>query len=95
MNLVQMRHPGSLKAYVREFNTQMNGTTKMDEFAKKCIVLGGVSKGVVNTLFKFPKFIEVVAGIIKIAKSIEVDDPEKKLGGASPQMAQGKEVPRK
>ena len=26
MNLVQMRHTGSLKAYVRDFNAQMNAT---------------------------------------------------------------------
>ena len=32
MNLVQMRHAGSLKAYVIKFNNKMNGTTKIDEF---------------------------------------------------------------
>jgi hypothetical protein len=42
----------------------------------------GVQKRVVNTKFKFPKFIEVVAGIIKIAMSIKADDPNKKFGSA-------------
>ena len=32
-------------------------------------------------MFKFPIFIEVVARIINIAKSIKVDDPKKKFGG--------------
>ena len=44
MNLVLMRHPGPLKAYVRYSNTQMKDTPKMNEFCKKCIILGGVSK---------------------------------------------------
>ena len=44
MNLVQMRHPGLLKAYVHYSNAQMKDTPKMDEFCKKCIILGGVSK---------------------------------------------------
>ena len=35
-----------------------------------------------NTMFKFPKFIEVLVGIINIAKDIEVDDHERKSGGA-------------
>jgi hypothetical protein len=52
MNLVQMRHTGSLKAYVRDFNAQMNATPKMDEFAKRCIFLGGLQKWVVDVLFK-------------------------------------------
>jgi hypothetical protein len=44
----------------------MNATPKMDEFAKKCIFLGGLQKWVVDALFKFPKLPEDVAGIIKI-----------------------------
>ena len=44
MNLVQMRHTKSLKAYVHDFNAQMNATPKMYEFAKKCIFLGGLQK---------------------------------------------------
>ena len=55
MNLVQMRHPGPLKAYVRNLNTQMNGTTKMDKFAKKYIVLDGVSKVGGGCLVQVPK----------------------------------------
>ena len=47
----------------------------------------GFENLVENTMFKFPKFIEVMAGIIKIAKSIEVDDPEKKFGDALQQWA--------
>jgi hypothetical protein len=66
MNLVQMRHKGSRKAYVRNFNAQMNATPKMDKFAKKCIFLGGLQKWVVDALFKFPKLLEDVAGIIKM-----------------------------
>ena len=85
MNLVQMRHAGSLKAYVRDFNAQMNATPKMDEFAKKCIFLGGLQKWVVNALFKFPSLPEDVAGIIKIAERIEADGPERKTSGPSQQ----------
>ena len=44
MNLVLMRHPGPLKAYVRYSNAQMKDTPKTDELSKKCIVLGGVLK---------------------------------------------------
>ena len=35
-----------------------------------------------------------MAGIIKIAESIEVDDPEMKLGGASQKLVGGEYVPR-
>ena len=34
MNLVQMRHMGSLKAYVLDLNTPMNATPKMDNFVR-------------------------------------------------------------
>ena len=85
MNLVQMRHTRSLKAYVHDFNAQMNATPKMDEFAKKCIFLGGLQKWVVDALFKFPKLPEDVAGIIKIAERIEADGPERKSSGPSQQ----------
>ena len=44
MNLVQMRHMGSLKAYVLNLNAPMNATPKMDKFAKKCIFLGEIAK---------------------------------------------------
>ena len=84
-NLVQMRHTGSLKAYVRDFNTQMNATPKMDEFAKKCIFLSGLQKWVVDALFKFPKLSKDVVGIIKIAKRIEADGLERKSSGPSQQ----------
>ena len=40
MNLVQVKHPGSFKAYVCDFNARMKVTLTMDEFAKKCIFLG-------------------------------------------------------
>lgn len=43
----------------------------------------GLQKWVVDVLFKSPKFLEDVAGIIEIAESIETDDTERKLGGAS------------
>ena len=38
----------------------------------------GFQKWVVNIMFKFPNFIEVVAEIIKIARSIADDPPQKK-----------------
>jgi hypothetical protein len=85
LNFVQMRHTGSLKAYVRDFNAQMNATPKMDEFAKRCIFLGGLQKWVVDVLFKFPKFPEVVAGIIKIAERIEADGPKRKSSSPAQQ----------
>ena len=44
MKLVEMRHPGFLKVYVRYSNAQMKDTPKMDELSKKCIVLGGILK---------------------------------------------------
>ncbi|MGH3053573.1 MAG: hypothetical protein ACRDL7_01175, partial [Gaiellaceae bacterium] len=68
MNLVQMRHTGSLKAYVRDFNAQMNATSKMDEFSKRCIFLGGLQKWVIDALFKFPKLPEDVASLIKVVE---------------------------
>ena len=97
MNLVQMRHTGSLKAYWRGFNARINVTPKMDEFAKKCIFLGGLQKWVVDALFKFPKLLEDVAGIIKIVERIETNGPERKSSGPSQQSgfskngSQGKE----
>jgi hypothetical protein len=97
MNLVQMRHTGFLKAYVHDFNAQMNATPKMDEFAKRCIFLGGLKKWVVDALFKFPKLPEDMAWIIKIAERIEADGPERKSSGPAQQssssrnMSQGKE----
>ena len=92
-----MRHTGSFKAYVCDFNAHMNATPKMDEFAKKCIFLGGLQKWVVDALFKFPKVPKNAAGIIKIAEKIEADDPERKSSGPSQQSglkknrSQGKE----
>ena len=85
MNLVQMRYTGSLEAYVCNFNAQMNATSKMDEFAKKHIFLGGLQKWVVDALLKFSKLPEDVARIIKIAERIEVDGPERKSSGPSQQ----------
>ena len=84
MNLVQMRHTGSLKAYLCNFNAQINATPKMDKFAKKCIFLGGLQKWV-DALFKFSKLPEDVAGIIKIAKRIKADGHERKSSGPSQQ----------
>ena len=57
----------------------------MDEFAKKCIFLGGLQKWVVDALFKFPKLPEDVAGIIKIAERIEANGLERKSSGPSQQ----------
>ena len=92
INLVQMRHIGSLKAYVRDFNAQMNATPKMDEFAKKCIFLGDLQKWVVDTLFKFPKLPEDVAEIIKIAERIEADALEKKSSGPAQQSSSSRNM---
>ena len=80
MNLVQIRKTRSFMAYVCGFNAQMNATSKMDEFVKKCIFLGGLQKWMVDALFKFLELPKHMAGIIKIAKKIEVDGPERKLG---------------
>ena len=91
MNLVQMRHTGSLKAYVQDFNAQLNVTSKMNKFTKKCIFLGGLQKWVVDALFRFPKLPEDVAGIIKIAERIEVNGPKKKSGVALPTKVATKE----
>ena len=85
MNLVQMKHTGSLKAYVCDFYVQMNATPTMDEFAKNCIFLDGLQKWVVDALFKFLKLSEDVAGIIKIAERIEADALERKLNSPAQQ----------
>jgi hypothetical protein len=61
-----VKHIGSLKAYVLDFNAQMNATPKMDEFSKKSILLDGLQKWVVDALFKFPELLEDVVGINKI-----------------------------
>jgi hypothetical protein len=68
---------------VRDFNAQMNATPKMDEFSKKYIFLGGLQKWVVDALFKFPKLLEDVAGIIKIAERIEADGSKIKSSAPS------------
>ena len=72
MNLVQMKHIESLKAYVRDFNAPMNATLKMDKFSAKCIFLDGLQKWVVDALFKFPKLTENVASLIKVVERIEL-----------------------
>jgi hypothetical protein len=82
-NLVQMKHTGSFKAYMLDFNAQMNAAPKMDEFSKKFIFLGGLQKWVVDALFKFPKLLEDVAGIIKIAERIEADGSKIKSSAPS------------
>jgi hypothetical protein len=91
MNLVQMRHTGSLKAYVHDFNAQMNAIPKMDEFAERYNFLGGLQKWVVDALFKFPKLPEEVARIIKIAERIEANGLDRKSSGSSRNMSRGKE----
>ena len=67
------------------FYIQMNATSKMDRFAKKYIFSNGLQMWVVDALFKFPKLLEDMAGITKIAKNIEVDGFERKLDGPSRQ----------
>ena len=42
MNLVQMKHTRFLKAYVHDFNAQMNAILKVNELAKRYIILNGL-----------------------------------------------------
>jgi hypothetical protein len=51
------------------------------------IFLGEVAKIGGGCLVQFPKLFENMVGIIKIAKGIEMDGPERKSGCASPQRA--------
>jgi hypothetical protein len=48
------------------------------------IFLGEVAKVGGGCLVQFPKLLEDMVGIIKIAKGIEMDGPERKSGRASP-----------
>ena len=82
-----MRLTGLHKAYVFDLNAPMNVTPKMDNFAKKCIFLGEVAKVGGGWLVQFSKLLEDMVGIIMIAKGIEIDGVEKKLGRALPQRA--------
>lgn len=82
MNLVQMKRMGSYKAYIYDFNVQINATPKMKKFAKNYIIVGGLQKWVVDVLFKFPTLLEDMACIIKIFKSIEADGS--KRSGVAP-----------
>lgn len=75
--MVKMRDTSSLKAYIRNFNIQMNVILKMDEFAKKYIFLAELQKWVVDASIKFPKFLEDVARIIKIAERIKANGLKK------------------
>jgi hypothetical protein len=59
----------------------------LDNFAKRCIFLGEVAKVGGECLVQFPKLLEDMVGIIKIAKGIEINGPERKSGRASPQRA--------
>jgi hypothetical protein len=72
---------------VHNLNAQMNHTAKLEEHSKKCIVLGGVSKVGGGCLVQVPKAFKDMVGIIKVAKSIEIDGPERKSGCVSPQRA--------
>ena len=85
MNLVQMKCTRSLKAYACDLNAQMNGIHKMDKISKKCIFLCILQKWVMDALFKFPKLLEDVEGIINSTESIETDCPERKSCGPSQQ----------
>jgi hypothetical protein len=44
MNLVHMRHTGSLKAYVCNLNIQINAIPKFNKFSWNLIFLGEVAK---------------------------------------------------
>lgn len=52
---------------------------------RNAVFLGRLQRWVVDALLKFLKFLEDVAGIIKIAKSIEADGTEKKSSSLSQQ----------
>ena len=54
MNLGQNEAQVSLKAFVRNFNTQNNATPKVNKFLRKCIFLGGLQNWVVD-LVQFEK----------------------------------------
>ena len=56
----------------------------MNNIPKKCIFLGEIAKVGGGHLVEVPKAFENT-GIIKIAKGIEIDGPERKSGRASPQ----------
>jgi hypothetical protein len=62
-----MRFTGLLKAQVIDLNAPMIAKPKMDNFAKKCILLGYIAKVDGGHLVEVPKAFENT-GIIKIAK---------------------------
>ena len=74
MNLVQIKHTGSLKAYVPNFNAQMIITPQMDELSKKYIFPDGPHQYVVDAFFKYPELPKDVAGIIKIVEQLKQMD---------------------
>ena len=83
MNLVQLKlRGGFLKAYVLDFNAQMNATPKMHKFSRKMYVFRWISKVGGGYFVQFPMFFKDMAGIIKITKGIEADGPKsaKSLG---------------
>lgn len=55
----------------------------------------GIAKWVVDALFKFEKLLGDMAGIIKIAKRIEGNGPERKLGGHSQQSGLSQNMSRR
>ena len=82
MNLIHMRHLGSLKAYVCKYSTQMNGTIKKNEFAKKCSALYGVAKVGGECLILVSIAFGGCGRDLQNCKSILADGPpKKKLGG--------------
>ena len=77
MNLVQMKHTGSIKAYVCKFNTKINDTTNIDELAKKLIVLVGVAKLGGGCLVQVPKASWGRGGDHQECESIEANGPKR------------------
>ena len=55
MNLEHMMYTTSLKAYMRNFNAQINATPKMNKYDTRYIFLSKLQKRVVDVLFKFLK----------------------------------------
>ena len=70
---------GLLRSYMQEFKIQMKRIIKIHELAKELIVLDGVAKLGVGCFVQIPKVYWGCGKIIKIAKSIEANDPQKKF----------------
>ena len=72
-----MKHTWYSKGFLRNFNIQKNVTSKMDKIFKGgCIVLSGLQRWMVDSLFNFSKFLKDVAEITKIVEGNEANGPK-------------------